>query len=140
MNDYQIIRIDPTTRRVTINPPNPPKQISGLNKLIQIIVLAIYNDPGRSVFNPDKGSGLPSLIGANVGASDNSEVLSLISERLEKIREEIIEEQSGLEFEDLEEKLSDLQVVNIDTGVQIDEVIVRLKLITEAGTETSLVI
>jgi phage baseplate assembly protein W len=140
MDDFKIISIDERTRRVTIKPGIVPKKVSGIDKLIQIVIMAIYTDPGRNVFSPDQGSGLPSLIGTNINPADPTEALADVTERIEKIRDEILENQNALENESSTERLADLQVLSIDTGVQIDEVIVELKLISEAGGQTTLVL
>lgn len=140
MDDFRVIRIDEITRRVTIAPPSPPRKVSGIDKLIQIVVLALLNDPGRNVFNPDQGSGLPSLIGTNINPADPTEAIAEVTERIEKIKDEILENQNTLENEELTERLADLQVISVDTGVQIDEVIVQLRLISEAGDTTTITI
>ena len=140
MDDFQIIHIDPISRRVTVKPQINPKKISGINKLIQIVVLALLTDPGRDVVDPDGGSGLPSLIGRNISSSDPTEIIAEVSERIEKIKEEILSAQSGLENEDPSERLSDLQILNVETGTQIDELLVKLRLVSEAGDSTTLIL
>lgn len=140
MLDFAVIQVDPTTRKVTINPGMVPKKLSGIDKLIQIVVLAILNDPGRDVMNPETGSGLPGLIGSNISSSDPTEIIADITERLEKIKEEILAFQSNLINETPSERLRDLRVLNISQGTQIDEIIVKLRLISEAGDETTLVL
>lgn len=138
MDDFRIIRIDPRTRKVTISPSIPPRKVTGLEKLIQVVVLALLNDVGRNVFDPDQGSGLPSLIGSNINPNDPTEALADVTERVEKVREEILENQNNLENEDSTERLADLQILSVDTGVNIDEIIVNLRLVSEAGDQTTI--
>ena len=140
MADYQVISIDEVTRRVSITPPFPPRKVEGIFNLIQIVVLAIYNSPGRNVFTPERGSGLPALIGTNLGGSDPTEAIALVTERIEKIKDEIIEEQNSLRRQRPSERLSDLEVVSVDSGSQIDEIVVKLRLISEAGDITTIAI
>lgn len=140
MKEFQVIYTDPATRRVTIKPPMPPRIITGIDKLIQIVVLALFNDPGRNVFDPGQGSGLLALIGANMNPNDPTEVIALVTERIEKIKEEILENQNSIINEDPTERLSDIQVLSVETGTQIDEVAVKLRLISEAGNSTTIVI
>ena len=85
MDDFRVISIDERTRQITLTPGVSPKKISGLEKLVQIVYLAILNDPGRNVFTPEQGSGLPSLIGTNINPNDPQEALADVTERLEKI-------------------------------------------------------
>lgn len=140
MNDYKVIRIDERTRKVTINPPFPPKKISGIDKLIQTVVLAIFNTPGRDVFNPERGSGLPDLIGTNFNPNDPQEATAEVTERIEKIREEIIEDQNALTEESPSELLADLQVLSVDTGINIDSLEVELRLISQSGQSSTIVL
>lgn len=140
MKDIQVVHVDPLTRRVSIKMGDPPRVVTGLSKLIQVVVLALLNDPGRNVFAPSGGSGLPSLIGSNISSGDPSEGIALVTERIEKVKTEILENQTALENELSSERLSDLQVLSVDTGVNIDEIIVKLKLISEDGQEVTLAI
>lgn len=140
MSDFRVYQVDELTGRVRIEAGGVPKKVSGLEKLIQIVLLAIFNDPGRNVFTPNQGSGLPSIIGSNFNPNDPLESLADVTERIEKIRVEILENQNNLVNEELTERLLDLQVLSVETGFQIDEIIVKLKLISEAGSSTTIVI
>ena len=138
--DYKIVQRDPTTGVVTIDPPFPPQRIEGIDKLVQIVVLAIFNTPGRSAQFPSQGGGFPALLGTNINLNDPTESIAAVTERIEKIRDEIIANQSSLENESPSERLSDLLVLNVDTGVNIDSVEVKLRLISEGGDLISLVV
>lgn len=140
MEDYKIYTADKITGRITMIPPSPPKKVSGLEKLVQIVLMGIYNNPGRSAMHPEQGSGIASLINSNISVEDPMEVLAAISERIEKIKDEILENQGELENEDPSERLRDLIVRNVETGVNIDEVIVKFKVVSEAGDEANLVV
>lgn len=138
MQDFKVITIDPNTRRVSIEPPFPPQKVSGIDKLIQIVTLALYNVPGRNVFEPDQGSGLPALIGTNISANDPNEAIALVSEKIDKIREEIISNQNGLINELPSERLSDLRVLNVDSGDNAGEINISIRLVSESGSETTI--
>lgn len=140
MDDYRVYTRNSTTGRVTLEVPMPPQKVSGLDKLIQIVLLALLNDPGRSAFYPKEGSGLPSLIGSNVSSEDSTEVIAEASEKVDKIEAEILESQSELENEDPSERLREIIILNAESGVNIDEILVKLKVISEAGDESNLVI
>ena len=140
MDDFRVYTVDETTGRIILSLPTLPQTVSGMEKLLQIVILALLNDPGRSAFYPEDGSGMPSLINSNIDPDDPTEILAEVSERVEKIKEEILESQGELENEDPSERLSDLLVLNVETGVNIDEVLLKLRLVSETGDEASLVI
>ena len=140
MEDFKVFSVDPETNRVTLTPPLDPVRVSGKHKLIQIVLLALLTDPGRNVSYPARGSGIPSLIGSNIDPEDPTEVLGDISERLEKIKDEIIDSQSALKNETPSERLQDLLVLNVDVGTQIDEVVVKFRIVSEAGDEIDLTV
>ncbi len=140
MDDFKMFTRDEFTGQLSLTLPVPPEKASGMDKLIQVVYFAILNDPGRSAFNPQDGSGLQSLLGSNISSDDSTEVLAEVSEKIDKIEEEILEAQIELEDEDPSARLRELIVVNIDTGVNIDEILLKLKVISEAGDESNIVI
>ena len=134
MNDYKIISIDPITRVVSINPPAVPTKITGLEKLVQVVVLALLNRPGRSAMYPNTGAGMLDFIGQyNMAVNDPSETLGAVMERVEKIKEEILEFQNALTNEDPSERLKDFTALSVEQGTQIDQVVVKFRLVSEAG-------
>lgn len=134
MDDLKVINVDPITRVVTLAIPNPPEYVSGLMKLVQIVVLALLNSPASNATYYEDGSGLPQLIGQyNMSSSDPSDILSDISERVEKVKEEIISHQTSLTGEDPSERLTDFSAVNIEQGVNIDSAVVEFRVISEGG-------
>jgi hypothetical protein len=139
MEDFKVFTIE-ENNRVVLKPPTSPERVSGKNKLIQIVILALLNDPGRDVNYPERGSGLPSLIGSNIDFNDPTEVLADVSERIEKIRDEIIDAQSTLKNETPSERLQDLILINVDVGDNIDDVMVKIRVVSEAGDEIDLTV
>ena len=134
MNDYKVISIDPVTREVTIKPPATPTKVSGLEKLVQVVVLALINRPGRSAMYPTSGAGMHDFIGQyNMAVNDPSETLGAVMERVEKIKEEILEYQNSLTNEDPSERLKDFTALSVEQGTQIDQVVVKFRLVSEAG-------
>lgn len=140
MDDYQVIAIDSVTRKVSLAPPMPPKKIEGLTKLVQIVYLALLTNPGRNTLYPARGSGLLSLIGSNLDLTDETEIIADVSERLEKIKIEIIEAQSSLENETNSERIRDIIILRVEAGAQIDEIEVVFRLISEAGEVAQFII
>jgi len=137
LNEIQLIDVDPATRRVFF--VLKPKRLKGINKLVQIVVLSLLNVAGRDALDPEKGGGLPSLVGSNIDPNDSTEVFGEIARRVRKSEKEIVDAQIGLN-EDPEENLTEIQIVKIQNGDNDDEIFVRLRVINEVGRATELVV
>lgn len=135
--DIQLIDVDEVTRLVRF--VLKPKKVTGISKLIQVVVLSLLNVPGRDVLDPDKGGGLPALIGYNFGIDDTTEIFAEVAQRVKKSQGEIIAAQVGLN-DDPEEKLQELQIVEIKQGANADEIFVRIRVINEAGRTSDIVV
>lgn len=135
--DIQMIDVDQITRRVSFKMTS--KTITGISKLIQIVVLSLMTVPGRDVLDPEKGGGLPAMIGMNIDPNDSTEIYAEIAQRIKKTQKEVIDAQLGID-DDPEEKLQELQIVSIVKGESIDEVLVRLRIINEAGRASDIVV
>lgn len=134
--DIQVIDIDQASRRVYF--ALRPKKVTGISKLIQVVVLSLLTVPGRDVLDPDKGGGLPALVGSNIDPNDSTEIFGEVVQRVKKSQKEIIEAQVGLN-EDPEERLQELQIVSITQGASADEVFVKIRVINEAGRTADVV-
>ena len=115
------------------------KELKGISKLIQIVVLSLLNVPGQDILDPEKGGGIPTMIGSNIDPNDSTEVFGEIAQRVKKTELEIVNDQIGLD-DAPEEKLRQIQIVSIENGENIDEVFVRLRLINEAGQAREIVV
>lgn len=140
MKDFKIYTRDPLTGQISLKPPFPPKLVSGMDKLVQIVILAVLNTSGRSALFPDDGGGLADLANSNISSNDQSELFAEITERLEKVQSEIFKHQNELEGEPASERLRDLILLNVESGVNIDEVVIKFKVVSESGNEDTLVV
>lgn len=134
--DIQVIDVHPQTRVVSF--VIKPKKLTGISKLIQLVVLSLLNVPGQDVLDPDRGGGLPSLLGSNISPNDSTEIFADVVQRVKKSQREIIDAQIGLN-DDPEEKLQEIQIVSIDNG-NIDEIFIRLRIVNELGRATDIVV
>lgn len=130
MSDISIIDIDPSTGRVSFKVTH--KAISGIQKLVQVVVLSLLNSPGKDVLDPAKGSGIPSMIGMNFDASDTQELTAEIVQRVKKTQREVQLDQIGLQLSS-EERLRDIQIISVKQGNSVDELLITLRIINEAG-------
>lgn len=136
-DDIKVLNVDEDTGLITFK--IQAKKVSGLDKLVQVVVLALLNSPGRDVLDPDRGSGIPTLVGSNIDPNDSTEIFAEVAQRVMRTQAEIIDSQIGLDESD-EEQLREIKIINIERGGSIDEIFVRLKIINEAGQQTSLVV
>jgi phage baseplate assembly protein W len=129
MDDLQIYNVDPETNKVTF--VVKPRKVSGISKLIQIVLLSLLNNPGKDVLDPDKGGGLEELVGFNINPKDSTVIFAEVSRRIKKSEREILEDQIG-SSDTPTEKLRELQLVDITEG-NIDQINVRVRIINQAG-------
>jgi hypothetical protein len=135
--DIQVISVDPVTNRVSIG--LVPRVVTGYQKLIQIVVLSLLNSPGKSILNPADGSGLLALLGANVDSGDETLILAEANRAVKKTEEEIINYQSGLGVPD-DEALDELEITNLSAGTGIDEVLLTVRVVNQAGRTSNVVV
>lgn len=135
--DIQVIDIEPETRRVYMT--LKPKTVSGIYKLIQIVVLGLLNTPGKDVLDPASGGGFLSLIGSNIDPNDSTSLYADISYRVSKVENEIIKSQIGLNIP-TSERLKELHLTDITKGATDDEYVVRIKLINQEGVASNITV
>ena len=133
--DIQIIDVDPITRKVTF--VLKPAILTGLAKLVQIVVLSLLDVPGQDFLYPDQGGGMPTLLSQNVDLDDSSELIADIHRMVRKTEAEVIENQVGIQ-DSPEEKLRELKVLSV-TQTDLDEVGIKIRIINEAGRATDVV-
>lgn len=116
------------------------KVVTGMEKLIQLVVLTLLDEPGRSVLFPESGGAIPSLIGQNIDVADSNEIFSEITTRVKATEEEIINNQLNL-IAQPSEKLREIKIVNIErSSTQIDTILVTLRVVNEAGRQVDVIV
>jgi hypothetical protein len=132
-----VIKVDPSTHRVALAIQN--KKAEGILALIQIVVLSLLNTPGRDALDPGAGGGLPAMIAGNVDPNDPQEIFAEVAQRVRKTQQEIVQNQIGLRAS-AEEKLREIVILGMEQGVAIDEVLVRLRIVNQAGRLSDVVV
>jgi len=135
--DIKVIHRDTTTGRLTFKVSSMP--VIGSDLLVQLVVLSLLNTPGKDILDLNNGGGIPEMIGLNIDATDSTEIVAEVTRRIKKTQVEIINAQSGLNVTS-DEKLRDLQITGISQGETIDEVLVVIRVINEAGKITDIVV
>ena len=134
--DIQLISIDPLTRVASLKLSS--KFVSGIHKLIQIVILSLLNTPGRDLLDPDRGAGIPEMIGMNYDSSNMVEILGEITRRVKISEKEIMTDQIGLNLPPAE-KLQELKVISVSPGATLGEVKARIRIINELGQQSEVV-
>lgn len=134
--EIQLIERDHRTGRISF--VLKAKKLTGISKLVQVVVLSLLNVPGQDVLDPSKGGGLPTLVGSNIDPNDSTEIFAEVAMRIRKSEQEIIDDQIGIN-DPPEEKLRELRIIGIDRGGSPDEIFVRIRVVNEAGQATDVV-
>jgi len=136
--DVELIQIESGTRRVILKAGT--RTLTGINKLLQIVVLSLMGVPGRDLLDPELDGGIPELIGWNFSPEEDIvEITSEVSRRITKTKKEVIDSQVGIDL-DSSEQLRDIEIVRIEPGEQADEIQVRIRVVNELGQRTDAVL
>jgi hypothetical protein len=135
--DIQVVTADPVTGLITFG--IKPRIVAGMAKLIQIVVLALLNTPGKDILNPAGGGGLLSIVGTNIESTDSTQILAELNRSVKKVQTEVINNQSGLDLP-AEELLKELQILSLTKGQTDDEVLLKIRLINQAGRISDVVL
>ena len=135
--DISLLKIDESTRRVTLQVGS--KAVTGLTKLLQIVVLSLLNNPGRDILDPDRGAGIRDMIGMNFDPTDLTEILAELTQRIRKSEKEILADQVGLNVIS-SEKLREIKIISVSPGDALDEIAARIRIINELGQQSDVVL
>lgn len=134
--DLQIIRIDPTTRVVSLEFPNPPRFVEGIFMLVQQLVLELLQEPGTQALDPSAGAGLKRFLGtAPPKDQDLANIQMDMSVVFGQVEERIRNRQVNLNLTS-EERLASIQLESLTLDRDAQAWVVILLITTEAGTST----
>jgi hypothetical protein len=138
MPDIQIIQVDPKTGLTTMGMGNSPKILTGINLLAQVVSLSFLRNPGRDVFAPTEGAGIRADIG-QFNFTQEDELKLLVMQRTKVVEKEVIGRQTA-GIGDPAERLKKLTVLDIATDLQNSRVVARVRLTSEAGDTTDVLV
>lgn len=136
--DFQLVTFDPDTGLASYGIPTVPKIITGIDKLVQVVVLSFLRNPGRSVLAPVEGSGLRADIG-QYNIVDGTELRAHAIQRTRAVQQEVLGRQNpgtGTPSE----RLKSLQVKNFAYDEQTGRAMLFVQIINEAGDSTNVLI
>jgi hypothetical protein len=129
--DFPLITYDPYTGLATVGIPQNPRAVKGVDKLSQIVCIAILKNGGQDVFSPGDGSGLRAMIG-QFNHYDPSEIKTEVIQRVKLIEQQIIANQLGYALP-ATERLVSLRVLSVVVDSVTWNTAVRVQIINEAG-------
>jgi hypothetical protein len=110
MPDIMVLVVDPDTGALRPGLPRPPKSVSGIDKLVQLV--ALLSNGGRSIANPGRAGGLRQLLGLNIDPDDPSEIFADVRLMVSRV-EQFIKEEQVLTNRPPSERLLLLQLVDV---------------------------
>jgi hypothetical protein len=125
MPDLQILIRDAETGRLRLGLPRPPRFVSGIDLLVQIVALLFMENGGRSIVSPGRAGGLRALLGSNIDPSDPSELMTDMRLIVSRVEQQIKQEQVRTKRPP-SERLRNLQLVDIvpdDTSTEVELVV-----------------
>jgi phage baseplate assembly protein W len=139
VSDVKMVQRDPNTGVLTIGISRPPEFVSGIDKLVQIVVLELLASPGRDINDPNAGSNLRSLIGANVAFDDEAEVYAEIKLMI-KTAETNIKERQENTSRPSNEKLSKLDLLDIVPDEENSQLEIILRVVSLDQQDTQAIV
>lgn len=130
--DFRALKVDDLGNIAFGFGSETPQSITGINKLVQLIVLKLLKTPGRDIISPETGGGLLQLIGGNTNPDDPREMISDISPKIKKAESEIIYEQMNSDI-DAAERLQKLNIIDVSVDpANITSYNVTIEVINES--------
>lgn len=125
---------------VTLDLPDSPKVVRGMNLLVQIVVLKILKNFNRDVFDPAEGTNFRDDIGKfNFSFGDFDEVRLNVVTKIQKIEQDIIEEQ-GTNIGSPDERLRKLRLLDVAADPGTGSLAVRVQILNESGNTRDVVV
>lgn len=136
--DFPLISFDPDTGIAYVGIPQVPRNLRGIDKVVQIVCIAILKNRGQDVFDTEAGTGLRAMIG-QFNYSDPNEIKIEVIQRISQIEKQIINNQTGFNLPS-SEKLSKLTVLSVVSDAVTGNTAVQVKVTNEAGQSTVAVV
>lgn len=136
--DFQIINYDKETGLASLGIPPVPRKISGIEKLVQVVVLTLLKNGGRDIFEPDVGSGLRAAIG-QYNFTEGDEVKNLVVQRIRAVEQQILSFQAGALVSPAE-KLKRLEILGVAFDEATFQTLIRIQVFSEAGQNRDVIV
>lgn len=112
---------------------NQPRQLSGLQKLIQTFLLYLMRTPGTDVWYPKSGGGVQRLVGAHFSRENAGGVAAAFTTAVSRTRSQLIALQAANTRLAASEKLGAVNVLSAVFDAQQTALLARVELISQSG-------
>lgn len=135
--DISLIRLNPDTREISLELQS--RLVTGVNKLLQLVILSLLNTAGKDIIDPERGAGLPDMVAGNYDPSDLTEIVADLTQRIKKTEAEVISSQTGLSV-GASERLKEIAIVSITQGQSVDQILITIRVVNELGQSAEAVL
>jgi hypothetical protein len=139
MPDLKMLILDPATGRLRLGMPRPPAKISGIDLLVQIVVLLFMNNGGRAIVAPGRAGGLRALLGSNINPEDPSELFADVRLIVSRV-EQLIKEEQVRTQRPPSERLHNLQLIDIVPDPVSPEIEIIIAVVNEEQQQSQAVV
>lgn len=132
--DFQIIRIDPVTRIVSIEMPTPPREIDGVFALVQWICLELYQEAGTQILDIEAGASLERFLGL-LSEDQITGVRMDLAVVFGQVEDRIRARQATQTLSS-NERLREMILENVEFSTVGQEIKVLIRVVAESGRAT----
>ncbi len=139
MANLKVLLRDPATGRLRLGLPRPPVLISGIDLLVQIVVLLFMNNGGRSIVSPGRAGGIRALLGSNIDPNDPAELFADVRLIVSRV-EQLIKEEQVRTRRPPSERLQALRLIDIVPDPQNPEIEIIVSVVNEEQQQSQAVV
>lgn len=136
--DLKVIQIDSISKKVSFSLGDKFEYVEGIEELVQLFIISLYNTPGKSLLFPQDGGGILNLLNTNLDINDKVSLLSTLKNVVEKTKNEITQKQSIIENPEL--KLRNAKICSLENGDSPDEISITIQIENENGNMSRFII
>lgn len=127
--DLGLIRLDRTTGEVTFEIGDNPPLVTGMNKLVQVVLITMITTSGSDKFE-DWGGGLLSILGRPMNPVNPAGIKSDVTVVVNATQEQILAEQVDPNLP-TDERLRRIDLVDVIINADLLEVEVLIRIVNE---------
>ncbi len=136
--DLKVVQRDHKTNKIFFSLGNKIEFVDGIDELVQLFIINLYNTPGRDLLFPDEGGGILNLLGMNIDINDKISLTSTLKQIVEKTKNEIIQKQSNID--NPQTKLKSVRICSLKNGDAPDEIEIAFQIENEKGQISKFII
>jgi hypothetical protein len=111
-----------------------PSKVNGILRLVQVFIRILLANPGSSIFNPELGGGVLRTVGKTFGRQEAGSMVADFIVAVDNVKRQVISLQARQGSLPASERLLDARVVESRFDVQLSALIVKIEILSQAGT------